>query len=45
VPDQVQAQVGDLQGSPVPSSVGLHGLMLEDRSSKPTRRTLKPSRR
>jgi tetratricopeptide (TPR) repeat protein len=40
VPDQVQAQVGDLQGSPVPSSVGLHGLMLEDRSSKATRRTL-----
>jgi uncharacterized protein len=40
VPDQVQAQVGDLQGSPVHSSVGLHGLMLEDRSSKATRRTL-----
>jgi uncharacterized protein len=41
VPDQVQAQVGDLQGSPVPGSVGLHGLMLEDRSSNPAHRTLK----
>jgi hypothetical protein len=41
VPGQVQAQAGDnLEGSPVSSSVGLHGLMLEDRSSKPTRRTL-----
>jgi Sel1 repeat len=40
VPDQVQAQAGDLQGSPVSNSVGLHGLMLEDRSSKPTRRAL-----
>ena len=40
VPDQVQAQSGDLQGSPVFSSVGLHGLILEDRSSKPTRRAL-----
>ena len=40
VPDQVQAQSADLQGSPASSSVGLHGLMLEDRSSKPTRRTL-----
>lgn len=40
VPDQVQAQVGDLQGSPVPSSDRLRGLMLEDRSSKPTRRRL-----
>ena len=44
-PGQVQAQAGDLQGSPVPSSVRLRGLMLEDRSSKPTRRrlNLKPS--
>ena len=40
VPGQVQAQAGDLQGSPVSSSVGLHGLMLEDRGSKPTRRAL-----
>jgi uncharacterized protein len=40
VPNQVQAQAGDLEGSPVSNSVGLHGLMLEDRSSKPTRRTL-----
>jgi uncharacterized protein len=32
-PGQVQAQAGDLDGSPVSSSVGLHGLMLEDRSS------------
>ena len=40
VPGQVQAQAGDLDGSPVSSSVGLHGLILEDRSSKPTRRTL-----
>jgi hypothetical protein len=39
-PGQVQAQAGDLDGSPVSSSVGLHGLILEDRSSKPTRRTL-----
>jgi hypothetical protein len=39
-PGQVQAQAGDLDGSPVSSSVGLHGLMLEDRSSKLTRRTL-----
>ena len=40
VPDQVQAQASDLRGSPVFSSAGLHGLMLEDRSSKPTRRAL-----
>jgi hypothetical protein len=40
MPGKVQAQAGDLEGSPVSSSVGLHGLMLEDRSSKPTRRTL-----
>jgi uncharacterized protein len=40
VPGQVQAQSDDLQGSPVSSSVGLHGLMLEDRSSKPPHRTL-----
>jgi hypothetical protein len=40
VPDQAQAQSTDLQGSTVSSSVGLHGLMLEDRSSKPTRRAL-----
>ena len=40
VPDQVQAQAGDLQGSPGSSSVGLHGLMLEDLSSKPNRRAL-----
>jgi TPR repeat protein len=40
VPDQVHAQAGDLQGSTVSNSVGLHGLMLEDRSSKPTRRAL-----
>jgi uncharacterized protein len=40
LPDQVQAQSGELQGSPVSSSGGLHGLMLEDRSSKPTRRAL-----
>jgi len=40
VPGQIQAQAGDLEGSPVSTSVGLHGLMLEDRSSKPTRRTL-----
>jgi len=39
-PDQVQAQVGDLEGSPVPSNDRLHGLMLEDRRSKPTRRRL-----
>jgi uncharacterized protein len=39
-PGQVQAQAGDLDGSPVSSSVGLHGLMLEDRSSKLTRRRL-----
>ena len=35
VPDQVQAQAGDLEGSPGSSSVGLHGLMLEDLSSSP----------
>jgi tetratricopeptide (TPR) repeat protein len=40
VPDQVQARAGDLQSSPVSSSVGLHGLMLEDQSSKRTRRAL-----
>ena len=40
VPDKVQAQSADLQGSPVSRSVGLHGLMLEDRSSKPNRRAL-----
>ena len=47
VPGQVQVQSGDLQGSPVSSSVGLHGLILEDRGSKPTRRALnlKPSGR
>ena len=39
-PGQVQAQAGDLERSSVPSGVGLHGLMLEDRSSKPIRRTL-----
>jgi hypothetical protein len=39
-PDQVQAQARNLGGSPVPSSNRLRGLMLEDRSSKPTRRTL-----
>jgi uncharacterized protein len=46
-PGQVQAQAGDLDGSPVSSSIRLHGLMLEDRTSKPTRRTLnlKPSGR
>ena len=40
VPDHVQAQSGDLQGSPVLGSVGLHGLILEalDRGSKPSRR-------
>jgi TPR repeat protein len=42
VPSQVQAQSADLQGSPASSSVGLYGLMLEDRSSKPTPRTLNP---
>ncbi len=40
VPGQVQAQAGDLEGSPVSSSVGLHGITLEDRGSKPTRRAL-----
>ena len=40
VPDQVEAQAGDLQGSPVSSRAGLHGLILEDRSSKPTHRAL-----
>jgi hypothetical protein len=40
VPDHVQAQSGDLRGSPVLGSVGLHGLILEalDRGSKPSRR-------
>jgi uncharacterized protein len=47
LPDQVQAQSGELQGSPASSSVGLHGIILEDRGSKPTRRALnlKPSGR
>jgi hypothetical protein len=47
VPGQVQAQAGDLEGSPVSSSVGLHGLMLEDLSSRPNRRALnlRPSSR
>jgi TPR repeat protein len=40
LPDQVQAQSGELKGSPASSSAGLHGLMLEDRSSKPARRAL-----
>jgi hypothetical protein len=40
VPSQVQAQAGDQEGLPVSSSVGLNGLMLEDRSPKPPRRTL-----
>jgi hypothetical protein len=40
VPRQVQAQAGDLEGSRVSSGVGLHGLILEDRSSKLTRRAL-----
>jgi hypothetical protein len=40
LPGQVQAQSGDLQGSPVSSNVGLHGLILEDRRSKPARRAL-----
>ena len=40
IPDQVQAQSSDLQGSPVLGSAGLHGLILEDRGSKPTRRAL-----
>jgi uncharacterized protein len=40
VPGQVQAQSSDLRGSPVSSSVGLHGLILEDRGSKPIRRAL-----
>jgi hypothetical protein len=31
-PGQIQAQSGDLQGSPISSSVGLHGLMLEARN-------------
>jgi hypothetical protein len=38
--DQVQAQSGDLQGPRVFGGVGLHGLILENRSSKPTRRAL-----
>ena len=37
---EVQAQSGDLQGSPVLGGAGLHGLILEDRGSKPTRRAL-----
>jgi len=46
LPDQAHAQ-GDLEGSAVYGSVGLHGLVLEDRSSKPTRRApnLRPSGR
>ena len=40
VPDQVQAQSGDLQDLPVLGGVGLHGLILEDRGSKPTRHAL-----
>jgi len=40
VPDQVQAQAGNLDGSPVPSGVGLRGLMLEDRNLETTRRRL-----
>jgi hypothetical protein len=40
VPGQVQAQAGDLQGSPASTSVGLHGLILEDRGLKPTPRAL-----
>jgi hypothetical protein len=40
VRDQVQAQSGDLQGSRVFGGVGLDGLILENRSSKPTRRAL-----
>jgi hypothetical protein len=40
LPDRVQAQSAELQGSPASSSAGLHGLMLEDRSSMPTRRAL-----
>jgi hypothetical protein len=40
VPGQVQAQAGDLRDSPVSSGVGLHGLILEDRGSKPIRRAL-----
>jgi hypothetical protein len=45
VPGQVQAQPGDLQGSPVSSSVSLRGLLLEDRGSMHTPRALnlKPS--
>jgi hypothetical protein len=39
-PGQVQAHARDLEGSPVPSSDRLRGLMLEDRSLKPTRRGL-----
>jgi hypothetical protein len=40
VPDHVQGQSSDLQGSPVLGSVGLHGLTLEalDRGSKSSRR-------
>jgi len=47
VPDQVQAQAGNLQGSPVSGGDGLHGLMLDYRSSKATRRrlNLRPSGR
>jgi TPR repeat protein len=40
VPGQVQAQAGDLQDPPVSCCAGLHGLMLEDRGSKPHRRAL-----
>jgi uncharacterized protein len=40
LPGQVQAHAGDLESSPVSSTAGLDGLMLEDRSSKPTHRAL-----
>jgi hypothetical protein len=39
-PSQVQAEASDLDGSTISSSIGVHGLMLEDQSSKPTRRSL-----
>jgi uncharacterized protein len=40
VPDQAEAHAADLPGPPASSSAGLHGLMLENRSSKPTHRAL-----
>src|SRR5262245_44894520 len=40
-PDQIPAQSADLHGSPTFNSAGLHGLMLEDRSSELTQRALK----